>query len=1386
MLGWMKHRRRAARSRRRKARLRINARSLAFEPMEPRVLLTVPMDISYAGSGHPFHSHNQNVVANDNGVFVTIGVGPNTARTGFELRRSTNGGETFTTVYTENVQDRRAGPPTVETDENSNVYLVYPEAGRTFFKKFSASNGYASPVVSKSTNVATSGGKFASAYDRTRGLIYHGTQFGYFLAFNQSGNLVKSKRVYISGGSAGPSYPQLFVDTGGVIHYAMTTADTDMPYESIRYLKSTDGGSSWKKMNGTPVSTPTTCDSGGPSTMVNLPDEVSLNTWLGNMHVKNGKVHFMYLAGDAADGSRTITDRQHYMRFDATTGVREIDSWSDWGGRWGGANWHIYAVGGFFASDPDDPTGPLLAMGGQGSNSMNKGGSRLVALVSYDNGSTWQDYSRSSSIGMVWAETGFREITNEGTIVGLTGCATPEWASTQFFRFTAPDTVSPVVSAGADQTVAFPMRSAELDGTATDNNPSALTTTWSKVSGPGSVSFGDAKAVDTVAIFSEPGQYVLRLTGDDGFQQKSDDLRVTVQAGAAAEGFLGESGAVSARVYGPDDWHAVAFQQTYASPVVVMGPPSHNGSDPAVVRVRNMTSTGFQFRMDEWDYLDGSHGAETIGYLVMEAGDHTFTDGTRIQAGSVSADENFTTVDFASAFAATPAVLVQAASYNGSSAVTERLQNVTAGGFAVRLQEEEGNDGGHANETVGWVAIERVVGQSDGLKFQSGVTSQDVTEAEKTISFSQSFTAAPVFLANLQTYAGEDPCALRYSALNANRATVFIEEEKSADSEVSHAAEKVGYLAIERGLIATLQPPTLGNVASADNVTAATATLHGELIETGGEDPRITVFWGDDDHGTNPQAWDYSADLGSQAGGTFSHAVSGLSQDRPYYFTFRAANSAGTDWLDHAKTFRTDRVLQVAGFAATISGVDVRLTQDVDLTTLNLYDGPDSAADLPDVTFVGDNVGPVAGCLVWNASTQTLRFLATGGPLSADRYTLTLASRPDGLVDSLGRPLDGDADGIPGGDYTTTLTVGTAQPVVVSLPDFTRGPGQPVDVPPVEVDDGDDTAGLPLHLSEAAGVTSVTLDIQYDPALLTITGAQPGPDLPDGADVLADTSVSGVVSLQFISPAPLPPGPLELITLVADVPSSATYGAAHVLDVSAVTINGGTIAATADDAVHAAAYVGDTTGNQTYSGLDAQRVARVAVHLDSGFDAFPLIDPVVIADVTRNGALSGLDAQRIAQVSVGLDPPEIPPIPPQPQRLSDPGSESRQTWAPPAPDQLSPAVNGEATRVEEVPGREVSLAIGELQSALDRGVSFQLANCLQKASWKLTPRENFDPPDVRLGRQIGGTTIRMDTDIADPTPWDDEFSPEEAADIDRVFAEPDLSPTVVDILFATL
>ncbi|MFH0880390.1 MAG: hypothetical protein V2A34_11810, partial [Lentisphaerota bacterium] len=95
---------------------------------------------------------------------------------------------------------------------------------------------------------------------------------------------------------------------------------------------------------------------------------------------------------------------------------------------------------------------------------------------------------------------------------------------------TSAENQAPVVNAGPNRTVTYP-QAASLDGTVTDDGlppGSAIDTTWTMVSGPGLVTFGSIKAIDTTATFSQVGTYVLRLTASDTFLENQDDMTVTV------------------------------------------------------------------------------------------------------------------------------------------------------------------------------------------------------------------------------------------------------------------------------------------------------------------------------------------------------------------------------------------------------------------------------------------------------------------------------------------------------------------------------------------------------------------------------------------------------------------------------------------------------------------------------------------------------------------------------------------------------------------------------------------------------------------------------------------------------------------------------------------
>ncbi|MCA9246095.1 MAG: type VI secretion system tube protein Hcp [Planctomycetales bacterium] len=341
----------------------------------------------------------------------------------------------------------------------------------------------------------------------------------------------------------------------------------------------------------------------------------------------------------------------------------------------------------------------------------------------------------------------------------------------------------------------------------------------------------------------------------------------------------------------------------------------------------------------------------------------------------------------------------------------------------------------------------------------------------------------------------------------------------------------------------------------------------------------------------------------------------------------------------------------------TTSGTVVSITSPYDITKLNLYGKANSPAPAPTGTFsaaaaasatvdarlVGDASGPVVGSLFADDVTGLLHFVKTGAPLAADRYTFTLDGSADGVLLIDGSPIDGDFDGLPGGDLVETFIITVDDAPALSLPDVVRGPGQAVEL--AEGQGG--VLGIPIVLGAAAGTSNLSFVFRYDPALLSIHDVAFGIDAPDTADVaIVDSIYPGELNVRLSGVGAMAAGETVLV-LNASVPATATIGDAALLRIDGVRLNvgGDEVTAPGDRALETVAFFGDVSGASGYSALDASFIARVAVGLDAGFDAFKLTDPKLLGDVTGDGTISALDAAHVARKAVGLDTPFIPDVP---------------------------------------------------------------------------------------------------------------------------------------------
>ena len=320
-----------------------------------------------------------------------------------------------------------------------------------------------------------------------------------------------------------------------------------------------------------------------------------------------------------------------------------------------------------------------------------------------------------------------------------------------------------------------------FDGSAsTDPENGSLTYSWN---------FGDG-AFDQGEVvhhtYNMPGSVTATLTVTDSMGAV-DNTSTTIKV---LPGFSFEVGEVEI----DNNWVRVEITENFVNPIVVTGSPSSNDSQPCVIRLRNIDKTGFEIRLQEWDYLDGKHSSETVAYLILEQGRFTLKNGTLVEAGQFdSQNNNFHSVSFAAAFATEPIIMTSIASFNEGDAVTGRIKNISLKSFEHKIQEQESFSNGHSNETVNYVAWE--VSKVTFGNFNAIVdrTARTVKNKWYTIPYNEILPNLPIFLGTMQSQNEADTAAIRYRNKSTSDIQIKIEEETSADRDTRHTTESVGY-----------------------------------------------------------------------------------------------------------------------------------------------------------------------------------------------------------------------------------------------------------------------------------------------------------------------------------------------------------------------------------------------------------------------------------------------------------------------------------------------------------------------------------------------------------------------------------------------------------------
>ena len=307
--------------------------------------------------------------------------------------------------------------------------------------------------------------------------------------------------------------------------------------------------------------------------------------------------------------------------------------------------------------------------------------------------------------------------------------------------------------------------------------------------------FGDGATsndANPAHTYQRPGVYDVTLAVSGPFG--SDSLRLTSHIEVLSSEIGIEIGEVSI----DHEWRRVDFEHAFVDPIVIVKPLSGNGGDPAVTRIDGVDGDGFWVRVQEWEYLDGEHIMERVGYMVIERGLHQLPDGNWIEADrlEMGGADGYLFSGFNAPFMAVPVVVSSVSSVNDAAAVTTRMRGVDQAGFEIALQEEEASTFAHGVETIAYVAWEPSFGEIDGLRFEVGQSAEEVTHVPQPVVFGDGFDAPPVLLADLQTANGRDTANLRWRNKGPASADLWVDEEQSKDAETKHVAERVGFIAL--------------------------------------------------------------------------------------------------------------------------------------------------------------------------------------------------------------------------------------------------------------------------------------------------------------------------------------------------------------------------------------------------------------------------------------------------------------------------------------------------------------------------------------------------------------------------------------------------------------
>lgn len=266
-------------------------------------------------------------------------------------------------------------------------------------------------------------------------------------------------------------------------------------------------------------------------------------------------------------------------------------------------------------------------------------------------------------------------------------------------------------------------------------------------------------------------------------------------------------------------WESVTFQQPFGSIPVVIATPTNVNPEPATIRIRNVTTTGFDIGLVEAPGADGQTTDMTVSYFAAETGTYTFPGAIRMVVGAYSTSTyqgrytsgtGWDDVNFPITFGTAPAVVAQVQTTNSQPTLNAgdlgvpffdvTIRNVRTVDMDVALERAETSTGTVVAETIGYVAMESGDDFTlSGVNVQALLTPDNVSGWDNGCyvrNFTSAFAGTPLAVASQNSRDGGDGGWVRQCSISATGIGLQVDEDQDRNSERSHTTEEIGVIAM--------------------------------------------------------------------------------------------------------------------------------------------------------------------------------------------------------------------------------------------------------------------------------------------------------------------------------------------------------------------------------------------------------------------------------------------------------------------------------------------------------------------------------------------------------------------------------------------------------------